>query len=388
MKEEKLTGRSRCSRPISWLLLVLCLSALVSDSPIFGLSRAQSNEAIKAMRSMTVEQVRRLLESGKIESINKGNLGKSKGQSLHPLIEEMSQADRIQTACSAFGQKVIYGPDDRMDYGVASNRNPSIAPILNASVALFPKEKTAQAAPGQVRLITQTLGEKEKLCAGEPFHSQETGAFCSGTLIAPDVVLTAGHCIREIYSVARFSLLEVAFVFGFYARNAADRGATLVPADRVFLGKEVIEGVRDPISLEDWCVVQLNRPVPQSIATPVTGWRKSTVIKGHQVFVVGYPSGLPLKYAPNSTVHEGGSDIFFIANLDTFGGNSGAGVYEAQTNELVGILARGQTDYVESKDKQCSIAACCPSVGGAPNCKGEQVTRITVPALIGTMLGL
>ena len=62
------------------------------------------------------------------------------------------------------------------------------------------------------------------------------------------------------------------------------------------------------------------------------------------LIVAGYPSGLPLKIDDGGRVRDprSGTTDFFIANLDTFGGNSGSGVYDAATKQLVGILVRGR----------------------------------------------
>ena len=54
---------------------------------------------------------------------------------------------------------------------------------------------------------------------------------------------------------------------------------------------------------------------------------------------------------------------YFVANTDTFGGNSGSGVFDLSTLQQVGILVRGETDYVASGS--CNIVNHCPSDGCA-----------------------
>ena len=61
-----------------------------------------------------------------------------------------------------------------------------------------------------------------------------------------------------------------------------------------------------------------------------------------------------------------------MANLDTYGGNSGSPVFNAQNNKVEGILVRGETDFVSNG--QCNVSLVCPSTG----CRGEDVTRATV----------
>ncbi len=63
-------------------------------------------------------------------------------------------------------------------------------------------------------------------------------------------------------------------------------------------------------------------------------------------------------------------DQYFIANLDTYGGNSGSAVFNSSTGEVEGILVRGEVDYIF--DNGCRRSKKCTNDG----CRGEDVTRI------------
>jgi len=147
------------------------------------------------------------------------------------------------------------------------------------------------------------------------------------------------------------------------------------PAAQVFDGKEVVAGEMSEIGKpQDWALVRLARPVPASLAEPVTAWDMSPVSKGAKVFVLGFPGGIPLKYAPGAEVRDSSNPSFFVANLDTFGGNSGSGVYDQTTKKLLGVLVRGEADYVHDQRKNCERVNVCPKSG----CRGEDVTRISL----------
>lgn len=275
-----------------------------------------------------------------------------------------------------FNARTVYGVDDRREWHQINDQK--VRRIANATVALFPASFAPPAASGDVKLKLSTLGEDMGLCPGETFSDQATGSFCSGTLVREDVVLTAGHCVREIANNPKLPAIgDVSFVFGYRVETAGSSGPQQVPAANVFKGKQVLDGQLLKGEDRDWALVQLDRPVPKTVAEPVTGWRKPAVAKGQKVFVVGYPSGLPMKYAPGAEVLDTSNPVYFLANLDTFGGNSGSGVFDQSTNELVGILVRGGTDYVQDRARGCYRTFACPKSG----CKGEGVTRISlVPA--------
>ena len=62
---------------------------------------------------------------------------------------------------------------------------------------------------------------------------------------------------------------------------------------------------------------------------------------------------------------------FFVANLDTYAGNSGSPVFNTDTGLIEGILVRGEQDFVFTQ-AGCYLSNACPSDG----CRGEDVTRV------------
>jgi hypothetical protein len=91
-----------------------------------------------------------------------------------------------------------------------------------------------------------------------------------------------------------------------------------------------------------------------------------------RLFVIGHPCGLPQKYAPGAKVRHNSATPFFVANLDTYGGNSGSPVFNAASYKVEGILVRGENDFVTNGS--CYVSLVCPTTG----CRGEDVTRATV----------
>jgi hypothetical protein len=83
----------------------------------------------------------------------------------------------------------------------------------------------------------------------------------------------------------------------------------------------------------DYALIRLDRMV---VNHRIAHIRESGKINdGQAVHVIGHPKGLPLKFAGGAVVRENRYQAFFIANLDTYRGNSGSPVFNSTTHELV-----------------------------------------------------
>src|SRR4051812_15373178 len=95
-------------------------------------------------------------------------------------------------AAAQFHSKVVYGTDGRIDLYQTQDAN--LLSLADSTVALF-QSGSVSAQGGTAKLATQSYSAQYGLCQEEPFFEQEVGAFCSGSLVAPDVIMTAGHCV-------------------------------------------------------------------------------------------------------------------------------------------------------------------------------------------------
>jgi hypothetical protein len=290
-------------------------------------------------------------------SRTRGASGAARG--LHDELREVPTS-RLAAAVKN-QQRVIYGTDGRQDlFAVKSTKVRGVADAVAALV----KAGDLQAMPGGgFELRTTSYRDEFDLCADEPFAAQPLGCFCSGFLVAKDVIATAGHCVKSAADLA-----GLRFVFGFRMKDKA-RANTTFGADDVYEGKEIL-GRQLVGDGPDWALVRLKRAVVGRVPLAV---RTSGKIGNRQaVFVIGHPNGLPTKYAPGAKVRDNTDASFFVANLDTYGGNSGSPVFSGSSFKVEGILVRGENDFVSNGT--CNVSLVCPTTG----CRGEDVTRASV----------
>jgi hypothetical protein len=258
-------------------------------------------------------------------------------------------------------QRAIYGTDDRKD--IRDVTDPSVLAVADSVVALVEQKDLRPMPSGRYRLATTSYKDEYGLCDGETFADQPLGCFCSGFLVAPDVVATAGHCVRSTIAAAR-----TWFVFGFRMRDRS-HACTEFAARDVYRGARLV-GRQEDADGSDWALVQLDRPVVRR--TPLRVRSEGKIADGRNVFVIGHPCGLPAKFAGGATVRSNRRRAYFVANLDTYGGNSGSPVFDRRTKVVEGILVSGETDFVAKGD--CNVSMVCPDAG----CQGEDVSRSTL----------
>ncbi len=260
--------------------------------------------------------------------------------------------------------KVIYGSDDRKDlYEIQDN---TIISWSRSVCGLVSATQLTQQASGNYVLSTSAYRQLGlPPCSDEPFKDQPTAPNCSGFMVGEDLIATAGHC----YSNSNLS--STRFVFGFYMNNSTTPTLSF-SSNQVYRGVEVV--ARHYSSDNDYSIIRVDRPITSPGARPLPLRREGTIAIGTKVGVIGHPAGLPMKFAfGNETVVRSSiNPYFFVANLDTYGGNSGSPVFNQVTGIVEGILVRGDTDYIRSSG--CFISNVLSNTGG----RGEDVSKTTV----------
>ncbi len=241
--------------------------------------------------------------------------------------------------------RIVRGPDDRADYYATSA---SLQTIGDSVCAFVTSDMLVDNGDGSFTINAQTLADDfNPLCDGEPFATQPTAAMCTGTLVAPDVVVTAGHCL-ENNGVRTPAFDEFYFVFDYAVRENGVMPSTF-SADQVYRGSEVL-GLKNVLEgPDDWAVVRLARAVTGR--TIVTVRSSDSVTEGQSLVAIGFGAGLPMKFSDDATV-QSFSNLGFEADLDIIEGNSGGPIVDAATGTLEGVVSSDldADDYYQDGD--------------------------------------
>lgn len=256
---------------------------------------------------------------------------------------------------------VIYGADNRLE--VHEESDASRRELARSVVAIMPSGSLRSSGPGVAQVTGMKFGQMNNLCPGEKFTDQLAPAFCSGFLVADNIIATAGHCVQD----PNFCQ-DSRFVFDFSVDHKV-RDPNAVKSMDVYGCKRVIFEEIDAQGA-DYAFVELDRPVVGR--TPVR-LAPQAPKAGDAVFVIGHPVGLPAKIAGGANVRRN-TPGYFVANLDTYGGNSGSAVFVEGTNEVAGILVRGEQDFI--RRGTCNVSYQCRD----ELCRGEDVTNVEIVA--------
>lgn len=258
-------------------------------------------------------------------------------------------------------QPVIYGKDNRLD--LYESENAVQIELARSTFALVRADNVRSSTQaGFSQLSAKVFGEEAYMCKDERFYDQWVAAFCSGFLVTEDIAVTAGHCVRNADECT-----DTAFVFDF-SMTIKDADSRVVPTSSVYHCAELIHTAQNDTTGADFAVVRLDRSVTDRPPLPLRA--SGEPAPKDPLFVIGHPSGLPTKLADGASVRSLKKG-FFVADLDTYGGNSGSAVFNAKTGSIEGILVRGETDFVYMNG--CYRSKVCDQAG----CRGEDVTRIS-----------
>lgn len=246
----------------------------------------------------------------------------------------------LATATATASVFVIYGDDDRQETIMTS---PFLQDLADSTAAMI-EEKNISINGALVSIKGPSLGERFGLCKDERFYSQTSAAYCSGFLVAPDIMATAGHCFQNE------SYCETAvWVFNYKLKDEKDSSVTVSKND-IYRCQSILKKEFGNNSRNDYALIKLDRKVEGHFPVKIS---KEDPEIGEALVMIGHPSGLPQKIDDGGFVRSKTLNGF-KANLDAFQINSGSAVFSAKSGELVGILVTGAKDYRSRLNDNCT----------------------------------
>jgi len=238
---------------------------------------------------------------------------------------------------SAFA--IIFGEDDRLEHFEVNRRYKEYA----RSIAVIASGDSIERDGNNYRWKLDqiyTLGEIEidgrQVSPDERFVNQPLCGSGTAFLIAPDVIVTAGHCIMNLEG--EITIRDKYIVFDYHINPTTQSVDEQIPAENIYrcVDAEVIE--YDGGAGRDFAIVRLDRPVEGR--TPLEVRQDGRIEDRTRLVQIGHPLGLPLKVAINARVQNNGPTQYFLGNIDSFPGNSGSPILDARTGVVEGILVR------------------------------------------------
>lgn len=255
-------------------------------------------------------------------------------------------------------QAAIFGADDRVSISKSSPEYP-----LSRSTAVAVLSSNIEESSGRsFRLLVDKLSDY--LCTTQRFSHQPSLSYaCSGFLVGPNLIATAGHCMVNT-GESRNETETYCKAFSWLFDYTEDLNTDRVPRENLYRCKRIIYAVKDEKApFRDYALVELDRPVKNRKPLKLS----VTNVKPTDRFtMIGYPLGLPAKLARNARVLVNNKNReSFLTSLDAFEGNSGSAVFN-QRNEVVGILVGGTPSRSTITNGRCEIYNKCNENGG--NC--------------------
>ena len=193
-------------------------------------------------------------------------------------------------------------------------------------------------------ILTRSF-EDAGICSSEKYSKQPSMRNnCTGVLIAPKLILTAGNCITDHYC-------KNDLYYWMFNYNLKSESSFNVKRSRknFYLCKRLLTRVYDPSTATSYAVIELKKAVRG--VTPVELSSKEELQDGDKVFTMGHLRGLPLKIDTGGRVFNSTQDYFFT-NSDISGSTLGSGIFNSRTYKLEGLMVHGTRSHIK-QGKEC-----------------------------------
>lgn len=179
------------------------------------------------------------------------------------------------------------------------------------------------------------------------------------------LALTAKHCVCEKNIEGQLSVKatveNIRLVFGFQRFTETADYKTLSKENIFHINVAVLSSSEE----EDWALLKLSSASPEAKSpelVPLPCDFLNLIPPTLSIFMLGYPLGLPIKYASGKTVLPKNLEEkpappaaatpskIAHAKIASFRGNSGSPIFHQTTGKVIGILIAGNKDFIENSE--------------------------------------
>lgn len=207
------------------------------------------------------------------------------------------------------------------------------------------------------------------ICEDIPFINEVAIGTCSGVLITPNLVATAGHCVDDqIFHKTWFFNYQngddLSFKQGYKAKKIVYHNLKLIKSgysvERNNINRQrqqigvlpLPPDMHDYSNYHDIALLELEQKVTEFIPFKIN---YRPFLAGRKAISVGYPLGLSLKHNTRGSLKIMANEQYMTSNIKTLQGSSGGPLFDFETGDLIAITVNKgfNSTFGFKKDKRC-----------------------------------